>query len=274
MARLQNQADSKFVILLWGPALSGKTVLASQFPNPYFIDLDGQLGSVRALAQKHGQDVDFPVITLDESETDDPDFLALVDKRFAKMSAWTKTKKLVEKLSQKLEPDQTLVFDNLSRANEYLLNHIKHQTGRSALQIQDWGTFVDEMSILVDYLHSRYTKCNTILIGHESSKKDEMTGELFKSLLMPTSFSDRVPSKASDFLYMNVTVTGPKNKRVIKRQLQSVPDPKNPLGSRSMIPNLISPTYEKMRPYLESYIGRKLGEPTWTPPEETLSEEA
>lgn len=265
MARLKQQTQSKFVILLWGPALSGKTVLASQFPKPYFIDLDGQMGSVLSLAKKSGTDVDFPVIQIDESPTEDPDFLELCGKNFAKMSAWTKLKKLVEVLSQKLGDDETLVLDNLSRAGEFLTADIKRRGGRQQMQIQDWGTFYDEMATVIDYLHTPYGKSNTILIGHEGSKKDELSGELFKTLLMPGSFKERIPSKVSDFLYLNVSVAGPKNKREIKRVLQSIPDPKNPVGSRSMIPDTTDPTYQKMRPYIESYLGRKLGDPTWTP---------
>jgi hypothetical protein len=265
MARLKQQTQNKFVILLWGPALSGKTILASQFPKPYFIDLDGQMGSVLALAKKSKADIDFPVIRIDESPTEDEDFLELCGKNFAKLSAWVKLKKLIEVLSRQLGNDETLVLDNLSRAGEFLTADIKRKSGRQQLQIQDWGTFYDEMSTLVEYLHTPYGKSNTILIGHEGSSKDELTGELFKVLLMPGSFKNRIPSLVSDYLYLNVNVTGPRNKREIRRILQSVPDPKNPVGTRSMIPDLVDPTYQKMRPFIEDYLGRKLGEPTWTP---------
>ena len=265
MARLKNDTNSKFVLLLWGPALSGKSVLASQFPNPFFVDLDGQLGSVRALASKSEEDVDFPTILLDEAETEDEDFISYCGKTFAKQNAWKKVKKLVEVLSQKLSQDDTLVLDNLSRASEYLLTEIKSRTGHNPLQIQDWGLFVEEMRILVDYLHSRYTKCNTILIGHEQSYKDDMSGRLMKKVLMPTSIGERLPSKVSDFLYLNVQPTGSSKQREAVRSIQSVPDPSNPVGSRSLIPNIQNPTYSDLRPYLESYLGRKLGDPTWTP---------
>ena len=269
MARLKQQVQTKFVILLWGPALSGKTILASQFPKPYFIDLDNQMGSVLSLAKKTGVDIDFPVIHLDEAPTEDADFLEICGKNFAKMSAWVKLKKLVEVLSRQLQDDETLVLDNLSRAGEFLTADIKRKAGRQQMQIQDWGTFYDEMATLVEYLHTPYGKSNTVLIGHEGSKKDELTGELFKTLLMPGSFKDRIPSLVSDFLYLNVNVAGPRNKREIRRILQSIPDPKNPVGSRSMLPDIIDPTYEKMRPYIEDYLGRKLGEPTWTPKPES-----
>jgi len=272
MARLKNDQQSKFVLLLWGPAFSGKTVLASQFPNPFFIDLDGQIGAVRALANKHEQNFDFPLVYIDEEHTDDEDFISYCGKNFAGQNAWTKTKKMVETLSRKLPKDSTLVLDNLSRASEYLLTEVKRRANRSQLQIQDWGIFVEEIKILMDYIHSRSSQCNVIMVGHEQTTKEELTGKMLKSLLMPTSAGNRIPSKASDFLYMNVEAVGPNKKRVVKRTLQSIPDPQNPVGSRSLIPNIESPTYEQMRPYLESYIGRSLGEPTWTPPEENLYE--
>ncbi len=182
MARLKTAKQDKAVILLFGPAMSGKTVLASQFPIPTFIDLDGQTGSVRALANKYNLDVDFPVIPVDESPSEDEDFLALCGPRFAKMDAWTKTKQLVAKLATKLKDDETLVFDNLSRASEYLLAHIKEKTKHDPMQLQDWGIYVNEMTSLIDYMHSKFTKCNCIIIGHETVNKDEMSGRLLRGL--------------------------------------------------------------------------------------------
>ena len=265
MARLKNDTQSKFVLLLFGPALSGKTILASQFPNPTFIDLDGQLGSVRSLASSYGKDVDFPTIPIDESETEDEDFISYCGKSFARQNGWKKTKKIVEILSQKLTQDDTLILDNLSRASEYLLTEIQTRTGHNPLQIQDWGLFQQEIRILIDYLHSRYSKCNTILIAHEQTQKDDMSGRLMKKVLLPTTMSERIPSKVSDYLYMNVKPTGSSKNRDIVRSIQSMPDPSNAVGSRSMIPDIENPSFEDLRPYLESYLGRKLGDPTWTP---------
>jgi len=265
MARLKSESNSKFVLLLFGPAMSGKTVLASQFPNPFFIDLDGQLGSVRSLASHYNKDFDFPTIPIDEAVTEDEDFISYCGQTFAKQNAWKKTKKIVEVLSQKLSQDDTLILDNLSRASEYLMTEIKTRTGHNTLQIADWGMFVDELRTLIEYLHSRYTKCNTILIAHEENRKDDFTGRLMKKILLPTSMSERLPSKVSDFLYMNVKASGSSKQREAVRSIQSMPDPTNAVGSRSLIPDIENPTFEDLRPYLESYLGRKLGDPTWTP---------
>jgi hypothetical protein len=267
MARLQTAKQDKAVVLLFGPPMSGKTILASQFPNPTFVDLDGQTGSVRALAARDKLNVDFPVIPVDESETTDEDFLSLCGQRFAKQDAWIKTKQLVAQLATKLTPDETLVFDNLSRASEYLIDHLKKKNNRDALQLQDWGMYVNEMTSLVDYMHSKFTKCNCIIIGHESVTKDDMSGRLLRGLSIPTRVKERIPSKCSDYLYMTTEVTGGKQSRKVCRLIQAVPDPSNPTGSRCLIPNIENPTYAKMKPYIEAYLGRKLGEPTWTPKE-------
>lgn len=265
MARLSTAKQDKAVIMLYGPPMSGKTILASQFPNPTFIDLDGQTGSVRSLSARDKQEVDFPVIPVDEATSDDEDFLSLCGPRFAKQDAWIKTKQLVAQLATKLTKDDTLVFDNISRASEYLLEHIRKTTRHDPMQIQDWGTYVNEMSSLIDYMHSKFTKCNCIIIGHETVNKDEMTGQLLRGLSIPTKLKERIPSKCSDFLYMTTQVSGTKRARKIVRVIQAIPDPSNSTGSRCLIPNIEHPTYAKMRPYIESYLGRSLGEPTWTP---------
>lgn len=265
MARFKQMVNDKIILMLWGPPMSGKTVLASQFPNPTFVDLDGQIGSVRSLTAEADIDIDFPVIQVDESAIEDEDFVKLCGKRFTTQDAWVKTKKLVSVLANKLTKNETLVLDNISRASEYLINHIKKVNNREALQIQDWGLYVNEMTELIDYVHSKHTKCTSIIIGHEGLMKDEMSGRVLRGLSIPTRVKERIPSKCSDYLYMTTEVTGSKRMRQVKRVLQSVPDPSNPTGSRCLIPNVEDQTYAKLRPYFEKYLGRELGEPTWTP---------
>ena len=77
----------------------------------------------------------------------------------------------------------------------------------------------------------------------------------------------RIPSVVSDFLNMKIAVTGPANKRVVTRVLQSTPDLLTATGSRALIPDIKNPTYEQIKPYLETALGRELPEPTWTPDE-------
>lgn len=263
MGKLSNGTDDHIVILFWGPPKTGKTVLASQFPSPTFIDLDGGMSSVRAMRADAGLNFDFSVFDIDENPSNDPDMLELIGANFVKTHPWVRAKKLFEVLCRTLGPDETLVFDNLSRASEHLVDYIKKTTGHNPMQIQDWGTFASEMTDLA--FHSKKAKCNVIFIGHEQYKEDSLSKELRKTLLIPGSAAHRIPSIISDFIYLKHDVTGPSAKPVVKRIAQTVADKTNAVGSRSLIPNLEDPTYLKMKPYLEKALNRTLPEPTWTP---------
>ncbi len=267
---MNDQTDAMVTPIFWGPPLSGKTVLASQFPKPFFIALDPHvLTSVRALKKKYDLDFNVRMVHLTDDPTDDPDYIERCGKAFARLSGWDKVKKLTNTLlnSQKqLGPDETLVIDNLSRIGELLLRHIKKETGRTKLQIQDWGTFVEEILEFIEYFSSTSRKCNAIIIGHEEYHKDELNQELYRLLLMPTKMRHRIPSLATDFFYMKSEPSGPPNKRKVIRKLRSVPDEKTSIGSRILVPDIEYPSYAKLKPYIESAIGRELPEPNWTPP--------
>ncbi len=267
MGKLSEMQLKKLLILLWGPPLGGKTVFASQFPQPFFVDLEDGIHSVKAMRAKAQLNFDFDVITINESETTDEDFIQLCGKMFAKQSAWLKAKKLIQTLAPKMPQDSTLVIDSTSRLYEVLLAHIKRTVGREKLQIQDWGTFVDELGGIIDTL-KYHAKCNVILIGHEEYSKDELSGEIRRSFLMVTKMKERIPSIATEDLRLYSAPKGPKNKREVVRYLQTQPDFVTAVGSRSLIPDIENPTYEKVRPYFETVLDRKLPEPTWTPTEE------
>lgn len=263
MAQLTDGTDSRLIFLFWGKPKVGKTVLASQFPNLTFVDLDDSLGSVRALRKNQGLDFNFTTFDLKESETTDEDFLKLCGKNFGRMGQWLKTAKLVSALSRTLTKDETLVVDNLSRIGESILKYIRTTAGRDQLQIQDWMTFTNQIQIFLESLKECHA--NVVLVGHEEYHKDEASGEIEKLILMPTKMRHRVPSVVTDYLYMKTDVKGPQNKREVVRKIQSMPDPMTAVGSRSLIPNIDNPTFEKLRPYIESALGRTLPPSTWTP---------
>ena len=267
MARFSEIQFKRYVALLWGPPKVGKTVLASQFPQPFFIDLDDGLKSVKSLRAKWGLDFDFDVVQIDEGPTEDEDFVSICGKAFVKQPAWLKVKKLTSALAMRMPQDSTLVLDNMSRASEFLLDYIRGRTGREQLQIQDWGTFLNEMLSLIVTLKSKGAKCNVVIIGHEATNKDEVTGEFVRHLLIPGQSKDRIPSMVNEFLRLETRVTGTRNKPKIVRVLRSIPDPRTATGSQALLPDIENPTYEKMKPYLEASLGRDLPEPTWTPPE-------
>lgn len=268
MAKLSDGKDTRFSMLLWGPPKSGKTILASQFPHPYFVCLEKGLGSVRAMTNAQKLQVDFPVIDIDSDDSTDQDFIALCGPMKGQ-TCWAKTKKAFEMLCKTLPADNHLVIDNLSRMSEQLMVHVKKLVARDTFQQQDWGTYATELQTFMGYM--AVAKCNVIFVGHEEWREDKVSGEVLKTILMPGSMKHRIPGIVSDYVYLSSIVSGPAAAPKVVRKLQCTPNKYVNLGNRSLMPNMEDPTYEKMRPYLSAALGHDLGEPTWTPLESTTS---
>lgn len=264
MAQLTDGIDSRLILFFWGKPKVGKTVLASQFPNITFLDMDDSLGSVRAMRKQQEKDFSFRVFDIKEGESTDEEMKKLIGATFMKQTAWRKFEKLTKYLSDKMTIDETLVIDNTSRMGEALIHHIKTSPGGyDPMQIQNWMDFTGKVANWLEDL--KKCRCNVVLIGHEEYLKDDVSGELERMILMPTKMRHRLPSVVTDYLYMKTEVKGPSNKREVKRKLQSMPDQNTATGSRALIPDIENPTYEKIKPYMESALGRNLPDPTWTP---------
>jgi len=248
----------KFVAILYGKPKTGKTVLASQFPMPWFIDLEKGLASVGAVQKIKGLDFDFDVTIIDNDKTEDEDFIKLCGSTFARQDAWTKLKKLSVALVDKMPVGSTLIVDSITKAGECLLEHIKKVTNRSQLQIQDWGTFAEEMQFWFNGLFGG--KCNVIVIAHEQIIKDELTGAIERTLLLPGKSAGRLPTIVDEFWYLEKVLRG---KNVV-RVLKSDGDRITAAGSRCWMPDIEEPSFAKMKPYLEQGVGMELPEPTWT----------
>ena len=260
--KLSEMNSNRFVAILFGKPKSGKTVLASQFPNPWFIDLDKGLKSVVTIRAIKGLKFDFDVTVIDETPTTDPDFIKLCGKSFSGMQPWLKVKKMVEMLVKGMPVDSTLVIDSLTKAGEFLLKYITNSTGHK-MQIQDWGTFMDEMLELFGTLLSDKGRCNVIVIAHENIEKDELTGAIEKCILVPGSSSKRLPTLVDEYWYLDAKSRLTKNGRVLERTLRNIPDKMVAVGSRSWMPDIKDPSYDKVKSYLEKSLGRKLPEGTW-----------
>ena len=266
--KMSEEKDTHFTAMLWGPYKTGKTVLASQFPNPHFITLDPQaLMSVRGLRSKYKLDFDVDTINITEEETTDPEYLKLVgSKSFAKMPGWEKTKKLTRSWIKNLGQDDTLIIDNLSRAHEMLRRSIKPNGGKFGWD--EWAKYIDELEDLQEILYSGERRCLVIIIAHEEVREDDLTGEKKRYIMIQTSKRHRLPALVTDHLYMfNKIKGGRANKKVI-RQIQTVPADDTDTGSRALVPDIEYPTFAKLKPYFEAALGRALPEPNWTPPED------
>jgi hypothetical protein len=267
MGKMTEAKNAKTVFFIWGRGKVGKTVLASQFPGCVFICVgDDGLGSVRSMRAALHLDFDFDSFILDETKTIDEDFVKLCGAQIAASTCWAKVKRLVFMLTKGMPQDSFLILDHYSNMSDALITHICHKTGHD-MQIQDWGTFVDEMAELIGYLKLNTTKCNSVILFHDDLMKDEVSGSIMRTLLSPTKLRNTLPTVPDEYLYMKAISRGATNVRYTERILQSVMDESTNTGSRSLMPDIINPTYAKIKPYLEAFLGRELPPPTWTPPE-------
>ena len=267
MATLSNLDNNRFIAILYGKPKTGKTVLASQFPSPWFIDIDNGLGSVMTAKSNYNLNFDFDVTQITEDVTEDEDFIKLCGKSFARQDAWTKVKKIVSILMRKMPKDSTLVIDSLTRVSEYLIRWIQKTGNIKQLRIQDWGIFAEEMSYFFNLLLSSNSQCNCIVIAHETVNKDELTGAIERAIAVPGKTANTVPGLVDEFWYMTAETKGTKSNRKTVRILQTTNDRITNAGSRCWMPDIENPTYDKIKPYLEKSLGRKLPEATWTIPE-------
>lgn len=184
--------DGNLKILIYGLSGSGKTCLAAGFPGPIlFMDFDGKVDSAAKFYS--GQE----------------DRLAAIE---VKQLASNLTKSPIEELNrivrEELIPQQktgemvfkTLVIDSLTTFSMLTLNHIlqtnpgiKRTISAQGQQpcMQDYGILRREFQKLIPGLLS--LPCNVVMLGHISTEKDELTGELVRGPHMDGSFARDLP---------------------------------------------------------------------------------
>lgn len=268
MGSFKERKDSKSVIYIWGPGKVGKTVLASQFPNNVFVQCkeDG-LGSVTTMTKSLKLDIDFDRFFLDDAPSTDADLIKICGPEIAKGLGWTKAKVLVGYLCRHLPQDAWITIDHYTNLIDMCIEYYE-ATLKRRLQLQDWNQIVPEMKDFLDMFKLASTKCSSIILGHSESIKDDITGAINRQFFSPSpKLRTAIPSIPTEFLYMKAMSEGGTNTRKTKRVLQSVMDDKTYTGSYSQMPDIVYPTYEKMRPYLESSLGHSLPPALWTPPD-------
>lgn len=238
MANTKNITTEKGMkILLYGPSGTGKTELASTFPNPHFVDLDNGMLSLS------GKDIKY--ITISNKTTTDPDFLSTVGEKLASKDAYTKAAKLIEYWANNLTPKDTLVVDSFSFLNEYAMDYVLRLAGQATPRIQDWGAAQGMLINILEQIND--VACNVIIIAHNQFVKDEQSG--FVSWLPDTI--GKLATKVSVY-FDEVYLTGVERGKGTEREqviyyIDTVPSRATTAKSRLKLPNRIEfPTYEKL----------------------------
>lgn len=158
--------DDRIRVIIQGPPKAGKSVLAMQFPKPYFIDLDVNLGGPIRYAQRAGLALPVGYDTVDK---DEKGLTVKPQERYIRLN------KLLQEAQQ--NPDiETIVVDSATQLTQILVDEVCRQQGKSSPDDfkdgrQFWGFFgrlgVGVMAAL------KVMRKHIVLTAHEKINKDD-----------------------------------------------------------------------------------------------------
>lgn len=129
-------SNDKLRLILQGPSGSGKTTVACQFPKPYVIDVDVNLGGTLRFLKSHGLQlpVGFNVLDRDENGVEVP-----MKQRYLRLDAYLKEAQLNSDI-------ETIILDSGTTLSDVMIAEILRQQNRNAIADfkdgrQFWGFF-------------------------------------------------------------------------------------------------------------------------------------
>jgi hypothetical protein len=198
-------AGREVKMLVCGPPGSGKTLFASTWPNPLYLDLEGRLLSIR---HKKGikrvrcnsmSDVELVKSMLDQ----DPDIRA---KAFG-------------------GPVDTVVIDTVDEMARLAQRERLRSEKRETFTMQDWGVFGDTLRALCRSFRN-LDGLNVLFLCHIKPSEDGETGKIMYRPDISGSVGNEIASYVDEALLVaqRTTVDPTSGDRVSLRVLQAVPD--------------------------------------------------
>jgi len=216
-------------IHIYGVSGAGKTRLAAQFPKPFFFDFDNGLLSAK----------DF--------NWDAKCYFAPTESGRATM--WDTFAKDWKKLL-KTDSYQTFVFDSVTTMGDACLAWVQALKGRADSQatLPEWGQAIGLLADL-HYDLRAYGK-DIISISVEELVKDEITGKIReRPMVLGQKLSQRMPLWYDEFWRIAVVSDSKEDQRT--RLLHTAPGDSFYAKSRSNLPNIKNPTYDKIKEYFK-----------------------
>jgi hypothetical protein len=198
----------KFIkALICGPAGSGKTLLSTTFPNPWFISAEGGLMSIVE------RDIPYTVLP-DKAGTSTYDALLEIKKRLEQPPS--------VRAKQFGFPVDTLVIDTIDEVSRLLLN--EHKAAGKQPTLQDYGWLKDTLTLFVQGL--RAMDIHVVLTCHLKSKEINEVAAIVPAI--EGGFSERVADYVDLALVLKSDVrtrpAGNTTERYLDRHLQTFPD--------------------------------------------------
>lgn len=157
-------------LLMKGAGGTGKTTKLAQFPRPLIINVDKNLSSLRKLPKEIRDKVSVvnPHEGIKEPKDVWPNLIDIVDQAL------------------KSKDFDTIGFDSLSTIGNVLCNHILGTSNPVAqMTLPQWGTFQRFIVYLVEEVRNNQAGKHCVFTAHEELVKDETSGEVVHTLLMP-----------------------------------------------------------------------------------------
>lgn len=154
------QQNDKLRLLLQGPSGSGKTTCACQFPKPYVIDVDVNLGgTLRFLREKNLQlPVGYDVLDHDENGA-----VVELKNRYARLA-----KCLVA--AQQDDSIETIIIDSATTLADVMVAEVLRQQNKTDMTKREWGFFGTIGRHFLGTLSAM--RKHIVLIAHEKIEKD------------------------------------------------------------------------------------------------------
>lgn len=218
----------RVLAMFWGATGVGKTVLAAQYPKPFFFDMDDNLVSIKTAAKNGHIDVDYKAINRMRIKR---------NLRPSKDKSWDQLGEGIDRVLEaekkgEIPPVSTLIFDSMSVLNFSVLvkgskeagamgvseSYGKAGSGKVIVVTQaDYGVALQLMINLLEWLKAETNK-NLIFIAHEyylTTKKGDFIG--YRPLLNGQA-RDRFPALMTDLYRMTMKGKGEKATRTLHTQ--------------------------------------------------------
>lgn len=166
MQPISNYKDSndKLRLLLQGPSGSGKTTVACQFPKPYIVDVDVNLGGTIRFLRNHGMQLPVAYDVLDRDEE---------GKDVAPMWRYQRLNKCLKEAQ--MDPNiETIVLDSATTFADVMIAEVLRTQNKQAISDykdgrQFWGFFANCGRQFLGTL-SQMRK-HIVLVAHEKIEK-------------------------------------------------------------------------------------------------------
>lgn len=231
IAYTHEAGDSKIRVLAFGKAGTGKTVFASTFPSPFFIDADKGLRSIR------GKEI--PHVQINRGE-----------KVFGVVLDILRTIRRKEPPFDSI-PVETIVIDSGTALADMILyesmrfpatNRPPKDPNNEKAEFDHWGEVLNRMQTITRYI--RDAGLHVIMTAGERLDKDEVRGSFIGYPDIPGSYRTKIAHEFDEVLYFETKGVGEKMKYLVHTTPYLYFEGKSRTGNLSSI--VESPTFEKL----------------------------